>query len=130
MINIGIDLVEIARFKDWHTFTHKSLLRIFSSQEIEYCLSVPIKSSERFAARFAAREAFLKALHQAIPEIKIPLLKICKAIQIINTSNGAPQIIVDWDALKLNRHIFNCSVSWTHTKTVATTIVVIEKKIQ
>ena len=124
---IGIDSVEIERFKEWHTYPHKSLRRIFSESEIDYCLAVPAKSAERFAARFAVREAFLKALHQAWPDLKIPLLTICKAIAIIKTPNGAPSILINGKLLKLAASSIACSVSWTHTKTVATAIVLIER---
>lgn len=120
---IGIDSVEIERFKQWHTYPKKSLLRIFSEEEIAYCLQSPAKSAERFAARFAVRESFFKALHQAIQPTKIPFLTLCKAIATHITGNGSPQIIVDWDLL--NREPMHCSVSWTHTNTIATAIVLI-----
>ena len=63
---IGIDSIEIARFRLWHTYSYRQLSRIFSSEEIDYCLSNIIKSSERFAVRFAAKEAFfLNTLHKS-----------------------------------------------------------------
>jgi holo-[acyl-carrier protein] synthase len=121
---IGIDSVDIARFQDWHTYSQESLLRIFSQQEIDYCLSVPIKSAERFAARFAVREAFIKALFQMFSETNFSLLTICKAIQVTKLANGSPQLIVDWQKLSIEKpKDFSCSVSWTHTKSVATAIV-------
>ena len=64
IIGIGIDAVAIDRFNTWHTYPQEKLLRIFSEQEISYCLNNKQKSAERFAARFAAREAFFKALGQ------------------------------------------------------------------
>lgn len=125
-VGLGIDSVEIERFKEWHTYSHKSLRRIFSETEIAYCLATPAKSAERFAARFAVREAFLKALHQAMPQYKIPLLTICKAIEIVKTANSAPHMIIDRKILNIEESpSFNCSVSWTHTRTVATAIVLI-----
>ena len=62
---LGIDIVEINRFKDWYTKPKKELERIFSGEEIDYCLENKEKSAERFAARFAAREAFFKAFQSA-----------------------------------------------------------------
>lgn len=123
ILGIGIDSVEIERFKEWHTYSEKSLSRIFSESEIAYCLSCPAKSAERFAARFAAREAFLKAFHQAMPAINIPLLTLCKAIKIAKAANGAPLITIDWPLLKSEP--LCCLVSWTHTKATATAIILI-----
>ena len=57
---IGIDSVEVARFAHWYSYPHASLRRIFSNTEIDYCLARTAQSSAHFAARFAAREAFLK----------------------------------------------------------------------
>jgi holo-[acyl-carrier protein] synthase len=123
ILGIGIDSVEIERFANWASYSPVKLSRIFSPEEIKYCLECPTKSAERFAARFAAREAFLKALHQALPSIKIPLLTLCRAITIIKSANGAPHIVVDWKLLKLEQ--LHSHISWTHTKTVATAIVLI-----
>jgi phosphopantetheine--protein transferase-like protein len=96
---IGVDIVEIARFAQWHTFSHAQLRRIFSEQEIDYCLSVPAKSAERFAVRFAAREALFKALCQAGLGVPIPFLTLCAAVQVSHAPSGAPELIVDWPAL-------------------------------
>lgn len=62
VLGIGIDSVDIARFEQWHTYSHKKLLRVFSPAEIAYSLENPTKSAERFAVRFAAKEALFKAL--------------------------------------------------------------------
>ena len=50
ILGVGIDAVEIARFADWHTKSDKQLRRIFSEEEMAYCLSVPAKTAERFAS--------------------------------------------------------------------------------
>ena len=52
---IGVDSVEIERFALWLDYSKKRLSRIFSLEEIEYCLQQKNKSAERFAVRFAAR---------------------------------------------------------------------------
>ena len=61
-IRTGIDIIEVERI-------HQSVAnsgphfteRIYTKSEIEYCSSAANKY-ERFAARFAAKEAFVKAL--------------------------------------------------------------------
>lgn len=58
VVGVGIDLCQsdkVPDFDEKHPF-----FRLFSRSEIEYCLSKP-KPKSCFAARFAAREALLKA---------------------------------------------------------------------
>jgi len=59
IIGIGIDLVEVKRIKP--LISRKNIARIFTASEIKYCRS-KANSAESFAARFAAKEAFLKAI--------------------------------------------------------------------
>lgn len=129
IIGIGIDSIEIERFALWHTYSHKQLARIFSPEEIEYCCAIQHKSAERFAVRFAAREAFFKALahgnHQSMP-----FLAVCKKMRVIRNAKGAPVLLVDWHAfftlLDTSPDIF---LSLTHTQSVATAMVVLATKL-
>ncbi|MDX9757951.1 MAG: holo-ACP synthase [Bacteroidota bacterium] len=62
IVGIGVDIEEIARFEgllgQWgRRFEH----RIFSEPEIRYC-NAKIRPAQHFAARFAAKEAFSKAI--------------------------------------------------------------------
>src|SRR5437660_10642865 len=93
ILGIGVDTVDIQRFALWNSYSRKKLLRIFSPQEIDYCLSNQQKSAERFAARFAAREALYKALSYAYPHKKIPFLTLCRCT-IITKIDGRPHILV------------------------------------
>ena len=97
IMGIGVDAIEIERFAAWHLFSRSQLRRIFSDTEIEYCLSVPAKSAERFAVRFAAREAFFKALCQA--GIRVPFLTMCAQVRVEHSQQGAPVLLVDWSRL-------------------------------
>jgi holo-[acyl-carrier protein] synthase len=59
---IGTDIVEINRFQRFIDENNNALLqRIFTGQELTVCESRK-NSAACFAARFAAKEAFLKAL--------------------------------------------------------------------
>ncbi len=119
IIGIGIDSIEIDRFKEWHTYSDAQLLRIFSQEEIDYCRANPIKSAERFAVRFAAREALFKALPQPIS-----FLRLCKAVSIKKDPHGKPIIFLNEKLINLE----NCKawLSLTHTKTIATAMVILE----
>lgn len=123
---IGIDTVEIERFALWYTYTPQKLRRIFSPEEIDYCLAQHKKSAERFAVRFAAREALYKALSYAYPHNVLPFLTIC-AHTTIQKICERPYVVLsgiaDIDSASLNIHL-----SWSHSRTQATAFVVIEKK--
>ena len=116
MIAIGIDAVDIKRFGHWHTYKTQLLSRIFSPTEIAYCLSIPQKSAERFAVRFAAKEAFFKALYQMSPGQVPPFLKVARHAHV-TTSTGNPTLAIDWKAL--NVLPVTALVTLTHTKTIA-----------
>src|SRR5260221_7060347 len=96
IIGIGVDTVEIKRFALWHTYSRKKLFRIFSQEEIDYVLSNQQKSAERFAVRFAAREALYKALSYAYPDIKIPFLTLCASVSVTK-KDGLPYLIIHDD---------------------------------
>lgn len=63
IIGIGIDLVDVRRMEGiifrWH---EKFLKRIFTEKEIRYCNNKK-NPAQRFATRYAAKEAFIKALY-------------------------------------------------------------------
>lgn len=127
IVGIGIDAVEIERFATWHTYNHKTLSRIFSPQEIEYCLASPIKSAERFAVRFSAREAFFKAWNMAFADQYIPLLTQCKAISIDHGPHHTPYLKVDWAQLGMQKQQFSALMTLTHSNNTAIVCVMIQK---
>lgn len=80
---IGIDIVHIPKFKKaverWgERFTN----RIFTQSELIYCGKRRF-SEQRLAARFAAKEAFLKAFGER---------KKFSEIEVVNNSDGKPCI--------------------------------------
>ncbi len=127
ILGIGIDSVEIERFAHWYAYDRKKLLRIFSEGEIEYCLSSIHKSAERFAVRYAAREALFKAINQTFYDQQIPFLRLCKAVEIKKKSCGKPILIIEWELIHSSQ-LNNCNtlLSLTHTKYIATAMVILE----
>jgi phosphopantetheine--protein transferase-like protein len=117
---IGVDSVDIKRFALWHTYLQKKLLRIFSEHEIEYCLRNQHKSAERFAVRFAAKEAFFKAFSCAYPDMYIPFLTMCRYVSIQKRAKR-PFLCIKELIIDATVH-----VSLTHTDNVATAFVIIE----
>ncbi len=133
ILGIGIDTVEIERFSDWHNKTKEQLQKIFSPDEIAYCLSGNVQTSaERFAVRFAAREAFFKAFHAMCDKLNIEehggLLSVQKSVHVKRSDHGAPTLHIEWQSLapELDNAPY-VHISLTHTNNVATAIVLLEK---
>jgi holo-[acyl-carrier protein] synthase len=62
IIGTGIDIAEVERIAESiERFGERFLRRVFTAAEIEYCES-KANRAERYAARFAAKEAAMKAL--------------------------------------------------------------------
>lgn len=63
ILGIGIDLVDVRRMEGiifrWH---ERFLRRVFTEREIRYCNNKK-NPAQRFATRYAAKEAFIKALY-------------------------------------------------------------------
>jgi len=132
ILGIGIDAVAVSRFSHWHQLPHKQLAKIFSQEEIDYCLSNITRSPERFAARFAAREALFKALSSALPDHGIPLLTLCRAITI-SKKKGVPTCLINWNMLALRSErcrgtILETHISLTHSDTDAIACVILSSR--
>ncbi len=124
MIRIGIDAVDIERFSQWSSYNKTKLKRIFSEAEIAYCLSNPSKAAERFAVRFAAKEAFYKAIASS-SEKPIPFLLVCKQCELIKNAIGMPIMKANWPAL-LIKESYSVQLSLTHTRLTAIAAIIIQ----
>ncbi|MGR3295977.1 MAG: holo-ACP synthase [Candidatus Bathyanammoxibius sp.] len=105
---IGIDLVEVERIQDLFT-RHKSFLgRVYTPGEIEYSFSKK-NTFEHLAARFAIKEAVVKALGTGMKWTDIELL---------NDSSGRPYLNLYGRAKEMAREkgVGAWDVSVTHTK--------------
>ncbi len=121
---IGIDLVENERIeKIISKWGHKFLQRVFSEGEINYC-GRHIQSSLHYGARFAAKEAFLKALGIGLGR-GVQL----REIEVVHDDQGKPDLSLHGEAnLQIKkREIKGIHLSLTHTKNYATAIVILEK---
>ena len=121
---IGIDLVENERIeKIINKWGQKFLQRVFSDGEINYC-GRHIQSSLNYGARFAAKEAFLKALGIGLGRgVKL------REIEVVHDDQGKPDLTLHGEAnLQIEqRQITRIHLSLTHTKNYATAIVILEK---
>jgi len=125
MFFIGIDSVSVKRFEHWQTYSRARLTRIFSDEEIDYCLSNKKQSAPRFAVRFAVKEAFLKALSNAFHQERFLLLTVSRHVSVIKRTNGSPDLQVNWQALLPAQQPLSVSISLTHTPEIATATVLL-----
>jgi holo-[acyl-carrier protein] synthase len=62
IVGTGVDITEVGRIKaSMERFGERFLKRVFTSAEVRYCLD-KANAAERLAARFAAKEAGMKAI--------------------------------------------------------------------
>jgi len=119
---IGIDMTTIDRFASW--IDKPELIdRFFNSREKCYDKSTGYMK-EHYAVRFAAKEAFGKALGTGITGFNL-----CD-LYIQNDKAGKPELIVTGSARqKLEQMYGDCRlfVSLTHEKNNAVAVVIIEK---
>ena len=62
ILSIGIDIVEVYRIRETIERTPRFVERVYTSSERSYCDAKGAAAAQSYAARFAAKEAFLKAL--------------------------------------------------------------------
>ena len=122
IIGVGIDLVSVSRFLEKIT-NQPFVEKIFSSNEIAYCESTSEKE-QHYAVRFAAKEAFLKAIGKGM-SMSFEL----KDIEIIKNESEQPLIILhgNFEKLKKKEGWQSIHVLLSHEGDNATAIVIIEK---
>ena len=120
---VGIDMIETARIEA--KIAKESGFRelVFSKNEISYC-ETKAHRFEHYAARFAAKEAFFKALGTGWKNGTA-----FNEIEITNEESGKPEIIFLGETAKTIKTmtIGKISVSLSHLKDIAAAVVVIEK---
>ena len=118
---IGIDMVQIQRMERWRR--QPGLLeRYFHPQELDAVFARGGKPVHSLAARFAAKEAFGKALGTGFAGM------VLKDIMVMSHHNGRPELQVlgtAMDALKKNG-ANRIHLSLTHERDNAAAVVVLE----
>jgi holo-[acyl-carrier protein] synthase len=119
VIGIGTDLVELDRFRLALTRTPRIVERLFSADERAYA-ELRSDPTERYAARFAAKEAVLKAMGVGL--WKFPL----REIEVVRAESGQPSVLLHGKAaaVAIERGVTSWRLTLTHTDTVAHAIAV------
>ena len=120
---VGIDIIDVDRIAQRIEKENGFKEMIFSAEEISYCES-KVHKFEYYAARFAAKEAFFKALGTGwLAGTNF------NEVTIINNIEGKPELILSGETKRtlLALEDATIKVSLSHLKTIATAIVIIEK---
>lgn len=117
VMGIGIDLVKVDRLSDWIDSTQK-LSKVFTNQEMLNCMhelgpDQEIINTENihqvrtayWAVRFAAKEAFYKALSNTLIQLKMTqnsfsFISISHFVEIKKGTWEVPFLEVNWYALE------------------------------
>ena len=111
-LGIGIDIIEVSRFRKKQYEENKNFYKkIFVKSELDYCLKFK-NSAERFAGKFAIKEAVIKSISE-----KIRFLDI-------ETSHLKSKPIV---RIKKSREKYNFIASLSHENDFAVAVVISER---
>jgi holo-[acyl-carrier protein] synthase len=125
IVGTGIDIVEVFRMRDAISkWGDNFLTKVFTGKEIKYSNSKRF-APQHFAARFAAKEAVVKAFGVAR---KYPLN--WTDIEVFNDEEGKPVILFSNDALKLKKRkkVSEVVVSMSHSKNYAVANAILLRK--
>lgn len=117
IIGHGIDLVEIARIARMMREHGQSFLeRCFTEAERGYCMEGPKRRDERLAARFAAKEAVLKALGTGWRDGIS-----WRDVEVTREPSGMPGVRLTGRAFQIAAElgVTRCHLSLTHTESHA-----------
>jgi holo-[acyl-carrier protein] synthase len=121
IVGMGIDAVEIARMKKW-AGDPALLNRYFCDEEIADCRERGGGMAQSLAARFAAKEAFGKALGTGLSGFSL------KDVAVKATSEGAPSFAFSGGALSRlkEKGAGRAHLSLTHEAGIAFASVILE----
>jgi holo-[acyl-carrier protein] synthase len=119
VIGIGIDAVEVERMRATLHRTPSTRARLFTAGELADADRRP-DPAERLAARFAAKEATMKALGVGLGAIDF------HDVEVVRHESGRPELVVTGRAAELAaaQGVRRWLVSLTHTTTLAEAVVV------
>lgn len=121
IVGIGCDIIEIERIA--RAIKSESFIRrVFTAEEAAYCQRRGQQAAASFAARFAAKEAVLKALGTGLREGSL------QEIAVDNDGLGKPLVQLSGHFAMLAKQlgVKNIQVSLSHSRELATAYVIME----
>ncbi|HWI41252.1 MAG TPA: holo-[acyl-carrier-protein] synthase [Verrucomicrobiae bacterium] len=123
IVGTGVDIVEISRFERFVADGNRALLeRVFSDGERAYC-DARKRSAQHYALRFAAKEAFLKALGLGLRQGIS-----WQDMEVVNDPLGKPELRLAGAAERIAREmgVSRAFLSMSHDGNFAVASVVLE----
>ena len=121
MLTTGVDIIEISRMRRiLERYGQRFLDRIYTPGEIDYCRWRP----PNLAARFAAKEATMKALGTGVRGVG------WKDIEVVRHESGAPAIRLHGRAEQRAQRLGlrEIAISLSHSREYAVAFVVIQRQ--
>ncbi len=121
----GIDIVDISRFERFVRENNEPLFkRVFTEREQAYC-AARRRSAQHYALRFAAKEAFVKALGTGIDNGIS-----WRDMEVVNDPSGKPDLVLAGRAAELFREhgLSRIFLSLSHDGNYAIASVILEGK--
>ena len=123
-LSVGVDLVDVAEVEQAMShFGERYLARIYTPGELAYALAAPTEAARRLGARFAAKEAGMKALgtgwRRGIQ---------WKDFEVVNLPSGRPTLLLHGEAEAIAKRagVNSIQLSLTHTSKDALAHVIFE----
>ncbi len=125
IVGIGVDLVsteKVAESVKSEAFRRK----VFTPAEIKSCKEIA-NAAEHYAGKFAAKEAFMKAIGKGIRQ-EVWFTQI----EVLNHATGAPYIQVSSEAERMlsTLGVEQVHISISHTEGMAVAMIVLESNNQ
>lgn len=121
IVGLGMDLIEIARMRAFHArWGEPGLQRIFSPAELTYCLG-QADPAPSLAARFAAKEAFFKAVG-----VGWGRGGDWRDVEVARGAHGAPQLRWSGRAARAAQGVRTAHLTLTHARSTAGAVVILE----
>lgn len=121
IVGVGCDIIEIERIA--RAIKRESFIqRVFTAKEAAYCQSRGQQAAASFAARFAAKEAVLKALGTGLREGSL------QEIAVANDGLGKPLVQLSGHFAMLAKQlgVKNIQISLSHSRDFAVAYVIME----
>jgi len=124
IFGIGTDIIEVARMERALEKSDALMKRIFTEREQAYFNKGVVTRFQRYAARFAAKEAFFKALGTGYR-----YGMAFHEIEVLNDDLGKPVIQLHGKVKEYleKEHVKHIHLSISHVKEMANAMVVMEK---
>jgi holo-[acyl-carrier protein] synthase len=121
IVGVGVDLTPVSRIaRALERYPGRLEARLFTDGERAYCRS-KARAEQHFAARFAAKEALLKAL-------SVPVGLSWHELEVVSDGNGAPRLVLHGRAAATAARVGarRLHLSLTHADDAAVAFVVAE----